>query len=190
MNDTTTTEPAIDPSTGKPFDDDDTVHVRASSEVRRAVRKVAERQSPGSFTNKPLYKGDPWPNRVPTATAQLQALVTLRGHLDNAIYFAAREARGEGTTWKELAQLLDITDSDGVSAAEAAWDSLVESSRPGGHNWGLTRPYFGYTCVSCQKSITDYGPFESHPEDNERGHAEDCARFRAELAAWRAAHPD
>jgi hypothetical protein len=34
--------------------------------------------------------------------------------------------------------------------------------------------------------ITDRGPFESHPEDCESGHAEDCSRFAAELAAWQA----
>jgi hypothetical protein len=29
-------------------------------------------------------------------------------------------------------------------------------------------------------------PFESHPEDCESGHAEDCSQFAAELAAWQA----
>jgi hypothetical protein len=34
--------------------------------------------------------------------------------------------------------------------------------------------------------VTDRGPFESHPEDCESGHAEDCSQFAAELAAWQA----
>jgi hypothetical protein len=41
-------------------------------------------------------------------------------------------------------------------------------------------------CDVCGEWINGRGPYESHPEDNESGHAADCARFAAELATWQA----
>jgi hypothetical protein len=43
----------------------------------------------------------------------------------------------------------------------------------------------GWTCPSCTKTVVDHGPYESHPEHNERGHADGCARLAAEVAARR-----
>jgi hypothetical protein len=45
--------------------------------------------------------------------------------------------------------------------------------------------YLGWTCRSCDQTITDRGQL-SGPADDEIGHAEDCARHSAEIAAWNA----
>jgi hypothetical protein len=45
---------------------------------------------------------------------------------------------------------------------------------------------FYYTCPACAQAISGRGPYESHPEDNEQGHADGCARLAADAAAWQA----
>lgn len=170
------------------FTEDDTVALRAERAVSRAVRSVADRQSPGDFHEAPLFEGDPFPARVPNAVAQLRALVALRGRVETETHYAVRAARGEGVTWHDLAGVLELTDDkdDGLSPAERAWYAVM----PEDHNWGITRPYFGYSCGACTNSIRDFGPFESHPDDNEEGHAGDCARHAELVAAWEAKHRD
>jgi hypothetical protein len=50
----------------------------------------------------------------------------------------------------------------------------------------LDRRTVSWTCASCGEWITDSGPYNGHPDDDERGHAEDCARHLAEAAAYQA----
>ncbi len=45
---------------------------------------------------------------------------------------------------------------------------------------------FSWHCPACDEAIIDRGPYESHPEGNERGHGGGCTRFAAEVAAWQA----
>ncbi len=93
-------------------------------------------------------------------------------------------ARGDGITWERIGQALGLGQGDaaktGYDLGIAAYEFFTR--RPG--LWPEAN--FGYRCASCQGYITDRGPYESHPEDNERGHGDGCARFTAEVAAWQA----
>jgi hypothetical protein len=176
----------IDPLTNRPFEAYDTVSSRVRFALREAARTVAARQSGSAgFIEKTLYEGDPYPRKAATAVAELKALVALRDGIRGALYQPVAAARGEGLTWTDIADLLEIPD-DGGNRAERAYDTVVDRSG----DWGLSGASLGYTCDACQGSIIDHGPFESHPEDNETGHAADCARFAAEIAAWRARYPE
>ncbi|WP_433756331.1 hypothetical protein [Nocardia sp. CA-135398] len=42
-----------------------------------------------------------------------------------------------------------------------------------------------WTCTSCDERVTDRGPYEGHPADNETGHATDCPRHQREILAYR-----
>lgn len=43
-----------------------------------------------------------------------------------------------------------------------------------------------WRCPACGRDIIDRGPYNSHPVDNEHGHAENCSRMAAEVAEWQA----
>ena len=103
-------------------------------------------------------------------------------------YDYAKKARGEGKPWDALAEPLGLsTDPDeyGNSAAEAAFELVAPKPSM---RFDLVTVH--WTCASCGQSITDKGPYNGHPDDDETGHADDCARHLAEVAAWTRAWGD
>jgi hypothetical protein len=96
-------------------------------------------------------------------------------------------ARGEGVPWSELATPLGIAaePDDGWSPAEAAFRLVAPSpSLP------FDAVSVRWDCASCGQWITDKGPYNGHPADDETGHADTCARHAAEITAWRRAWGD
>jgi hypothetical protein len=95
-----------------------------------------------------------------------------------------RSARQDGLTWREIGTALDLealAAERGIPAAERAFDFAAPS---GASPWESVT--FCFECGSCGETIRDQGPYESHPEDNERGHADECERFAAQVATWQA----
>jgi len=95
-----------------------------------------------------------------------------------------RSARRDGLTWQEIGTALELeleadADERGIPAAERAFDFAAPS---GASPWQSVT--FCFECGSCGETIRDHGPYESHPEDNERGHADECERFAAQVATW------
>jgi hypothetical protein len=92
----------------------------------------------------------------------------------------AREARGAGRSWSDVAEVLGRMLPDGEDPAIEAfvWVAPTPSMR-------FDRVTVGWRCSTCDQMITDHGPYESHPVDNESGHADGCARQAAEVAAWK-----
>lgn len=102
-----------------------------------------------------------------------------------AIADYAVESRAAGRTWTEIGAALGIGGEDWPGAvAERAFDQITRDEF--GDRW--SRRSVRWTCASCGQRVTDTGPFPSHPDDIESGHAEGCARHAAEVAAW-AVHP-
>ena len=86
-------------------------------------------------------------------------------------------AREEGRTWAQVGQALGLagtTADRGVPLAEAAFEYVVPVRED---SLRFDTPSFGWHCRSCGGFVSDRGPYESHPEDNEHGHAEGCARM-------------
>ena len=96
-----------------------------------------------------------------------------------------RLARAEGICWRDVGEALaldspDLPDGAGYYLAAAAYEHAA------GKPDLLREPVYQFDCGSCWMPIADYGPYQSDPRDNERGHAQDCQRFRAQISAWRA----
>jgi hypothetical protein len=120
-----------------------------------------------------------WPE--PRPLAGLQAALTVVRMAQDQAYAFAKALRGEGTSWREIADLLEIPWSDEYSRVERAYE-LVAGAAPSTFS---NRVY--WTCggpAGCGQYITDRGPYNGHPVDNEDGHTEGCRRLAAESAAY------
>jgi len=42
-----------------------------------------------------------------------------------------------------------------------------------------------WECSSCGQRVTDRGPYNGYPEDDESGHGADCARHAEDVRAYR-----
>jgi hypothetical protein len=93
-------------------------------------------------------------------------------------YVAA--ARADGLAWLQVADALGIAEGDGYDRGAEAFSRVAGKLVPG-YNQS-----FRWHCPACGNGITDYGPFEANPESTQSGHAGDCARLAADLAAYRA----
>jgi hypothetical protein len=121
------------------------------------------------------------PSRGRPVSRRLARNVALR---ELRIY--AEQARGAGRTWDEIAEALGIepTEGGGEPRDEQAYLLLIEGQPlPGDEGLGWRRQTAFWTCTACGQRVTDYGPFESHSDDREQGHAESCARRAAANAA-------
>jgi hypothetical protein len=100
----------------------------------------------------------------------------------------AEVARGVGRNWDEVAEALGIEESDdGESRAEQAYLLLVEGRPlPEDDSRRSVQGVARWTCATCGQRVRDSGPFGSHPDDVEDGHAAACSRRAAALAAFRA----
>jgi hypothetical protein len=93
----------------------------------------------------------------------------------------ARRARKAGHSWNDIGQTLGIEPGDGRSVGEAAFERFAGSPT----SWSLRDPSFTWRCPACDRVISDRGPYEGHPDENQPGHGKDCSRLAAELARWR-----
>jgi hypothetical protein len=96
----------------------------------------------------------------------------------------AERARGDGVTWEQIGEALGLDQGPDVASGYdlgiAAFEYFTGEPGPG------YPASFQFCCASCGEYITDHGPFDSHPEGNERGHSEGCVRLAADITGWRA----
>ena len=94
-----------------------------------------------------------------------------------------RYARQDGASWAQIGEALGLAaegERTGYDLAAAAYEHAA------GQSGSWHRPGFAWDCAGCGQTITDRGPYESHPDDNEHGHTGTCPRHAAALAAWQA----
>lgn len=93
--------------------------------------------------------------------------------------------RGEGTSWREAADLLSIPWSDDYARPERAYELVLGPEPDGGSRFRQRNVY--WRCAGpggCGAYIADHGPYNGHPVDNETGHTAGCRRHAAEGAAY------
>lgn len=166
----------------------------ARHEVLAAVQRLV-REAGGQFVTRPMFSSDPDGPAVRDAepiaglgaarAAELAARRLARGY--------ARAAREDGRTWQEIGAALGLLaggdDGAGDTIAEAAF-----SYAAGAAGTDYDRSYgrsFAWRCRGCGGLVSDRGPFGG-PVDDEPGHADNCERHAADVAAWDAswAEPD
>lgn len=94
----------------------------------------------------------------------------------------ARKARGQGVSWRDLAEPLGVrVEPDSYEdPAVAAFEMIAPQS-----SMRFDARHVYWRCTACGAEIDDKGPYNGHPTDDETGHAEDCARLAVEIAAYR-----
>ncbi|GAA4963005.1 hypothetical protein WHI96_23880 [Pseudonocardia tropica] len=99
----------------------------------------------------------------------------------------ARDARAAGRSWDEIGEALGLPNGAADEPrAEAAFAEVVEGRRAEPAWRSFEAPSTYWRCGSCGELITDYGTgSSSHPDDQETGHGETCARHGASLTKWR-----
>lgn len=143
---------------------------RAAWSLRSAIQVVARevfgaqmvtRHVPGLST--PLQDVEP--------IAGVRAAVFARDVAAAAVRQYAKQARGAGHSWDDIAQGLGLDRVNGPrTRAQRAYLHLAAA------HW---------RCTSCGALVTDRGPFKAAPDANEKGHATGCARHAAEMATYR-----
>jgi hypothetical protein len=159
---------------------------RAASDAHFAaqssVLRIAEAGG-AEIREQPIWPGSISTRRYAEPLAGIRAAQTVKRTADRVADEYVKHARAEGIGWRLIGEALGLAEDGqrtGYALAEAAYEHVV------GERDVFRDPSFYYTCPACDQGITDRGPYESHPEDNERGHDEGCTRLATDVAAWRA----
>jgi hypothetical protein len=164
---------------------------RARDEGRRAVDAAIVRMARAAGA--PVHErpiavgyGITAPDTEPLAGIGFALMLTdAAGH---EIHRYIQRARQDGAGWRQIGQALrlerDVQERGGDLGAEAFEYAAGSPAQR------FDRLWFHWTCPACQQAITDYGPYDSHPDDCERGHADGCQRRAAAVAAYQAQWDD
>jgi hypothetical protein len=157
---------------------------RARTDVQATVDRIIALMKPdGSGFTERQVPGYSFTDRVPDPLLAIQAAQLVRDYASSYIDRAALLARREGTSWADLFTLLALEAVDGKSTAEVAYEHVLGPDPEHQPLW-QTRTV-SWHCSTCSAYVTDRGPYESHPDDNESGHTADCTRHQTAIAEWR-----
>ncbi|MEU8495007.1 hypothetical protein [Pseudonocardia alni] len=160
---------------------------QAAGRIRELVRRIAVEVFGATETEVPIPGFTVFTDRkLDDPLPGVRAALLMRSVSEAQLYDYARSARAAGRSWDEIGAVLGLP-TGGVPVGEAAFDWLVCGRVPDPEREGIRSfrtPSAFWRCSTCGEQVTDDGPFESHPTDNETGHADSCARHRADLAAW------
>lgn len=119
---------------------------------------------------------------APFPMAGFMAARHVRKLAEGHMYRYVAELRGHGAySWQHIADLLEIPWTGEYSRVERAFELTAAAV---GHNSTWSGPRIYWYCDSCDQHITDRGPYNGHPVDNESGHADDCRRVARETADY------
>jgi hypothetical protein len=156
----------------------------ARNTVRNATYTIA-RDAGATIITRPSYPGsdrtvrdvEPLAGLVTARDLELAARATARDHI--------RSAREAGHSWHEIGEAMSITPNgdpqqSGDTIAEAAYTYAA------GHPDTEHARFYGrsvtWTCHACDNTISDRG-LDNGPADDEHGHARNCPRLEATIAA-------
>lgn len=168
----------------------DTVTDAASNaywRMRQATIEIAKAGG-AQIRERPPFPGSISVYQYAEPLAGIQAAEILAGSAARIRREYAEAARGEGIGWQQIGQALGLDQGDDAKSGYDLGVAAFEFFAGPPDLWREAN--FHYRCASCQDYITDRGPYESCPEDNERGHCDACPQFAAEVAAWQARHDE
>lgn len=151
----------------------------ADAAIEDAVQRIA-RQAGAGVTEEAEWPGSAIMDRRADAAAGLRIAHGLELAARRRLLGYIRVARQGCMSWHEIGALLAIgpdAAERGLTVAEAAFGFAV-----GPAAWGEA-PAFAWTCRACGQMISDRGPVTGgHPDDEEPGHADRCARLAVAVA--------
>lgn len=154
---------------------------RVEAEIFRHLR---DEHGPGALTHRPskgFATGMDFPGPADHLQGMRTALETARA-AEGIARDWARDARGSGSSWNDVAealgQMIQVTEGEDRAVEAFAWVAPRPSMR-------FDRVATTWRCESCDSRVTDRGPYEGNPVDDETGHGKDCSRHAAEVAAWK-----
>ena len=112
--------------------------------------------------------------------ASLEAAAELEQAAHDLVAEHIRLARQADRTWYQIADALHlhaVACANKESAADEAFSFALQ------YRSIADQRNIIWTCPACHQKITDHGPWDELPEQ-EDGHTADCPRRTAELAAW------
>jgi hypothetical protein len=171
---------------------DEAAEEAARQEARRAVDAAIMRMARAAGAE--ICERPVWPGAASTlAYAEPGAGMHYARMVADAAHHAEHSyighAREHGMTWQQIGQALNLggrAQQRGAPLAEVAFEHATGAEH--------VRPFetlvFTWRCQSCGQYISDHGPYNTHPDDNERGHADGCERHTAAIAAHEAEWAD
>ncbi|MFI7510668.1 hypothetical protein ACIBSS_28005 [Micromonospora aurantiaca] len=157
--------------------------------VRQLVDRAVKAAVPADqMTTRKIRPESDYGFPEPQPLAGLQAALAVTRLAQNQAYTFAKGLRGEGASWDEIADLLEIEWSADYVQRERAFELVAGPVS----SYGYDR-YVFFTCGGprgCGQRVTDRGPFNGYPSDNEDGHAEGCRRLAAEVEAYQRAQDE
>lgn len=142
-------------------------------------RVLREQHGPDAIAQRPIESG--FRTMVDRPADYRQGILAARmvqSAASNLVNRYARDARGEGLSWLDLSAVLGVAEEEDDPAAKAFELMAPRPSRP------FDEVSVSWRCSSCDKYVRDVGPYNGHPGDCERNHAENCARHLAEIREY------
>lgn len=169
--------------------------VTPDDRARWAVQATIERNAVEAFdgvrVERPALFAGHSPVREVSALSGVRAARHAMAVASGRVRYYAQAARGDGTSWQEIGEALGLTAAEGHDRAlgEVAFELIAQGREPGmpaTDHWSGRGPSVSWRCGSCSERVTDRGPYDSAPDNNEQGHAQGCARHCADIADYRA----
>lgn len=157
----------------------------------RAAIQVVAREAFGAQLVERLIPGFSSSHRNVEPLAGVWAAVLARDVATRCVREYALAARADGQSWDAIAEALGLEQAHGlVGRGERAYLHVVEDrplhTEDPDHCWGRSAPGGHWRCTTCDRYVTDHGPFEAAPYNAEDGHLPACARHTREIAAYKA----
>ncbi len=162
---------------------------KAVSAARRAARRAAidlARDEGAQVISRPAFRGAQATIQDVEPLAGLRAAREVELGARHGARNYIRDAREAGNTWQDIGTALDLTPGGEAGLAGGTTAEAAYSYAAGSPDTETARRYgrsFSWRCGSCEGLISDHGLCDG-PADDERGHADDCARLAATIAAW------
>lgn len=120
----------------------------------------------------------------PAPLQAIEAAVFTRNVAAGRARHYAQRARGDGHGWDVIGEALGLTEQ--AKHEQRGRGELAFEMVAGAPPMRFDRVTCHWTCSTCGEFVTDNGPYNPHPEDQEEGHAADCSRFRQAVSEYEA----
>lgn len=161
-----------------------------SNLVRTLIEKAVRAATPSDqLAERKTRPESPFSWTEPTSLGGFHAAMEVRRQAERMVAKYVLALRGDGLTWPEIADLLQIPWDDNGSRTERAYEFTLGPTESTSSTWSAPRLYWRCTRYDgCQAYITDHGTYNGgHPDEVEQGHTEDCFRHAAEVNRFRRA---